>query len=201
MFFSDGDCLAYLSWLREYAGKYGAEVLAYCLMPNHVHLVLTPRTATAIPLLMRSVHARYAQRVNRTRDWRGHVWQGRYFSSALDEAYLWAAVRYVERNPVRARIVKRAENYRWSSAPAHCRQVQDPVLTKDCEWRRQVEGIGDWSAWLAQGDHLENLKTLRLHAVKSLPCGSQEFLASMEAKSGRSLAFRTAGRPRKGSAA
>ena len=73
---------------------------------------------------------RYAQRINRARGWKGHVWQGRFFSSPLDEAYLWAAMRYVERNPVRAKMVRKAENYRWSSAAAHCRVREDEVLTK-----------------------------------------------------------------------
>ena len=82
---------------------------------------------------------------------KGHVWQGRFFSAALDEAYLWAAVRYVERNPVRARMVRKAENYRWSSASAHCQLRQDDVLTKKAAWQKQFESIGDWSAWLAEG--------------------------------------------------
>src|SRR3989304_9273699 len=89
---------------------------------------------------------RYAQRINRTRGWKGHLWRGRFFSGALDEAYLLAAIGYVERNPLRARMVRKAENYRWSSAGAHCGLRQDDGVTTKSSWRRQFEGIGDWSA-------------------------------------------------------
>jgi len=119
---------------------------------------------------------RYAQRINRSRGWKGHLWQGRFFSSPLDETYLWAAIRYVERNPVRARMVRKAENYCWSSAQAHCGQRQDTVLTTNSSWRRQIKGIGDWSAWLAQGDEPRELEILRRNADKGLPCGSEKFI-------------------------
>ena len=77
------------------------------------------------------------------------------FSSVLDEHYLWAAIRYVEMNPVRAKIVKKAENYIWSSAAAHCAEQIDNVLTTKDYWEKQFESIGDWSSWLEQG-HTED---------------------------------------------
>ena len=101
VFFSDGDRAAYLSWLANYCAKFAVRVLAYCLMTNHVHIVAIPATGDALENVFRPLHTRYAQRINRSRGWSGHLWQGRYFSSALDESYLWAAIRYVERNPVR----------------------------------------------------------------------------------------------------
>jgi putative transposase len=128
---------------------------------------------------------------------KGHVWQGRFFSAALDEAYLWAAVRYVERNPVRARMVRKAENYRWSSASAHCQLRQDDVLTKKAAWQKQFESIGDWSAWLAEGDEPEQLEVLRRNAGKGLPCGSAKFIQKLEKLTGRALQYRPRGRPRK----
>ena len=125
VFFTDQDRRAYLGWLKEYAEQYKVDILAYCLMTNHIHLVAAPTTEAGLQQMLRPLHMRYAQRVNRARGWRGHVWQGRFFSSALDEAYLWAAIRYVERNPVRAKMVRRAENYLWSSARGHCGLNQD----------------------------------------------------------------------------
>ena len=119
-FFTDDDRRAYLDWLKEYAEKYEVDILAYCLMTNHIHLVAVPKTEAGLQRMLKPPPMRYAQRINRTRSWKGHLWQGRFSSSALDEAYLWAVVRYVERNPVRARIVRKAENYPWSSAAAHC---------------------------------------------------------------------------------
>lgn len=82
-------------------------------MTNRIHLIALPKKETGLQSVLKPLHMRYAQRFNRQRGWKGHVWQGRYFSSALDEQYLWAAIRYVERNPVRAKMVKKAENYAW----------------------------------------------------------------------------------------
>jgi len=95
VFFSDEDRHAYLNWLSEYAGKNAVEVLVKCLMTNHIHVVAVPRTEDSLQRAPKPLHMRYAQRINRSRGWKGHLWQGRFFSSALDEACLWAAVRYV----------------------------------------------------------------------------------------------------------
>ena len=128
IFFVDDDRLAYLSWLKEYADKHQVEVLAYCLMSNHIHLIAVPTADDGLQRVLKPLHMRYAQRVNRQQGWSGHLWQGRFFSSPLDDAYLWTAMRYVECNPVRAGRVQRAEDYRWSSAAAHCIGQSDSLL-------------------------------------------------------------------------
>ncbi len=197
VFFTDDDRRAYLGWLKEYAEKYEVDILAYCLMTNHIHLVAVPGTEDSLQQALKPLHMRYAQRINRARGWKGHLWQGRFFSSALDEAYLWAAVRYVERNPVRARMVRKAENYRWSSASGHCQLRRDDVLTLKSSWRKQFEAIGDWSAWLAESDEPEKLEVLRRNAEKGLPCGSENFIQKLERLTGRALQYRPRGRPRK----
>lgn len=197
VFFSDDDHATYLGWLKDYADKHRVEVLAYCLMTNHLHLVAVPTTDTGLNQMLKPLHMRYAQRLNRARGWKGHVWQGRFFSSALDETYLWAAIRYVERNPVRARMVRKAENYRWSSAAAHCGLRSDPVLTTKPSWRKQLDGIKNWSAWLAEGDEPETLGILRSHVEKGLPCGAPKFVHRLEKLTGRALQYRSRGRPRK----
>lgn len=117
VFFTDEDRETYLAWLKDYADQHAVDILAYCLMTNHIHLIAVPADEDGLQRVLKPLHMRYAQRVNRSRGWKGHVWQGRYFSSALDEDYLWAAVRYVERNPVRARMVRKAENYRRVPPP------------------------------------------------------------------------------------
>ncbi len=144
----DEDREVYREWLRDYAQKHQVEVLAYCLMTNHVHWVRVPRSAEALQQVLRPVHRRYAQRVNRERGWKGHRWQGRFFSSPLDETYLWAAIRYVERNPVRAGMIERAEEYRWSSAACHCGLRQDKALTVNDTWTTRLRSIPGGSAWL-----------------------------------------------------
>jgi len=139
---------------------------------------------------------RYAQQLNRRRGWKGHVWHGRYFSSPLDERYTWAAMRYVERNPVRANMVRKAERYPWSSAAGHCRLRTDPVITSKAHWQKRIRAIGDWSAWLAEGDNTEELANIRRNVDKGLPCGSASFIRKLERLAGRSLTFRPQGRPK-----
>ena len=196
VFFNDEDRAAYLEWLREYCLKHEVQVLAYCLMTNHIHIVAVPASEEGLQKVFRPLHTRYAQRINRARKWKGHLWQGRFFSSALDETYLWAAIGYVERNPVRARMVRRAENYRWSSAAAHCGLKEDPVLSTKAGWRKQVKSFGNWSKWLARGDRPEQLDVLRRHVERGLPCGAEAFLRKLERRVGQVLRWRARGRPK-----
>lgn len=187
VFFSDADHQTYLALLREYTIKHELAVLAYCLMPNHVHLVLVPAAKESLPTALRPLHLRYAQRVNRMKNWKGHVWQGRYFASVLDERHCWAAIRYVERNPVRAGMVQRAESYRWSSARAHCGLRKDALLTAEPSWQQQLKSIGNWSAWLTAGNAADELIALRKNTSKGLPCGSDEFIDKLELSAGLCL--------------
>ena len=197
VFFSDEDRIAYLTWLQEYCRAFDVEVLAYCLMTNHIHLVAVPASDDGLQRVLKPLHMRYAQRVNRARGWKGHLWQGRFFSSPLDDAYLWAAVRYVERNPVRAAMVARAEDYRWSSAAAHCGKWTDGVLSQRADWGRTFSAIEDWSAWLAEGDEEEEIRIVRQNIDKGLPCGSADFVKRLSQQVGRALDYRPQGRPRK----
>ena len=198
VFFTDDDRKSYLGLLKDYAAKHSIEVLAYCLMTNHVHLVLVPDNGPDLHRALKPVHMRHAQRINRLHGWKGHLWQGRYFSSALDDAYLWAAIRYVERNPVRAGIVNRAEQYCWSSAAAHCGLAGDPLLTSSDVWRLRLAQIRDWTSWLGAGDDEPSLKVLRQNVNKGLPCGAPKFVERLESATGRNLAARPQGRPRRG---
>lgn len=113
------------------------------------------------------------------------------------EAYTLAAIRYLQRNPMRARLVRKADNYPWSSAATHCHLRQDEVVTSKAIWRKQLEDIGDWSSWLAEDDEPEELTVLRRNSDKGLPCGSARFLKRLEQKVGRLLQYRPLGRPKK----
>lgn len=196
IFFTDEDREKYLGWLKDYCQKHDVEILAYCLMTNHIHLVAVPRGPDSLERVLKPLHMRYAQRINRERGWRGHLWQGRFFSSPLDETYLWAAVRYIERNPVRAKMVRKAERYPWSSAAAHCRLRNEAVLTGKSQWMRQFEQIKDWSGWLAEGDEPDKMELIRRNVEKGLPCGSRRFISRLEALADRMLRYRPIGRPR-----
>jgi putative transposase len=197
VFFTEEDQSQYLEWLSHYCQRYRVDVLAYCLMTNHIHLVLVPSTETGLHQVLKPLHMRYAQRINRRRGWKGHIWQGRYFSSPLDERYTWAAIRYVERNPVRAKMVRIAERYAWSSAAGHCGLKADGLISSKAHWQKQFTSIGDWSSWLAEGDNPEELSDLRRNVDKGLPCGSESFIRKLEQLAGHSLTFRPQGRPKK----
>jgi len=196
VFLTDDDREVYLAWLAQYCQQYPVEILAYCLMTNHIHLVAVPTTEAALQRVLKPLHMRYAQRFNRHHHLQGHVWQGRYFSAPLDDSYLWATLRYVERNPVRAGLVRKAERYRWSSAAAHCHLREDLVVTSKAHWWTQFHAISDWSNWLAEGDEPDHLTVIRRNIAKGLPCGSERFLKKLEKKAGRVLQYRPQGRPR-----
>ncbi len=193
VFFSRTDRLAYLQLLRTHVERYAIEVVAYCLMPNHVHLILIPADKDQLHCAMRAIHGQYAQRINRIRGQTGHVWQGRYFSSPLDSTYFVNAVRYVELNPVRARLVAQAEDYDWSSAAAHC-GLRSDLVVQPAPRSRLLPEIASWSRWLSEGVSDESLATLRKHSGRNLPCGSPEFVAQLEKVAGRSLRYRAIGR-------
>ncbi len=186
VFTSPGDPEAYLGLLHAYAPQHGLRVFAYCLMPNHVHLVVTPCVAEGLHRTLRTVHSQYAQRVNRMREITGHLWQGRYGSCPLDARHFLNAVRYVELNPIKAGLCTRPEDYRWSSAQAHCTDRFDPLL----EPRQRsplLAAIADWPAWLAEGVPEDCRQRLRSHERRNLPCGSPEFVEKLEKIAGRPL--------------
>lgn len=196
VFFDEEDYQTYLEWLHYYSQEHGLEILAYCLMTNHIHLVAVPGTESCLQQVLKPLHMRYAQRINRRNRWKGHFWQGRYFSSPMDERYMWAAIRYVERNPVRARMVRKAERYPWSSAAGHCGLTQDFILSTLGEWKKLTDQIDDWSAWLAEDDETTELSLIRRNIEKGLPCGSDRFIRRMEKIAGRSLQYQPQGRPK-----
>lgn len=196
VFLSPGDPEAYLSLLHAYTKRFGLLLFAYCLMPNHVHLIILPTTRDGPHRALRAVHCQYAQRIHRMRAVSGHLWQGRYRACALDSVHFVNAVRYTELNPVRAGLVARAEDYPWSSAAAHCGRRADPLL-EPAESSSLLKGITDWRGWLAQGVPEDCLNTLRRHAPRDLPCGSDEFVTRLEESAGRCLRYRPRGGQKK----
>ena len=169
------------------------EIVAYCLMPNHVHLVVVPADGDQLHCAIGATHGQYAQRVNRMRNQSGHFWQGRFFSSVLNSEYFINAIRYVELNPVRAGLAVKAEDYWWSSAPVHCGLRGDPVVAATPR-SELLAGIASWSRWLAEGIPEESLEALRRNVRQGLPCGSPEFIDHLERETGRSLRYTPAGR-------
>lgn len=190
VFETDDDRDAYLHFLTKYADKHGLEVWAYCLMTNHVHLVAVPEREDSLAKALRDAHTVYAMRFNTRTRLTGHVWQGRFYSCPMDETHLWAAVRYVERNPVRAGLVSRAEDYPWSSAPAHCGLRHDGVLSKEFP---PAGVVADWAEWLESEDDAD-VQRLRTCTRVGRPCGTAPFVARLESLLGRVLAPQPRGR-------
>jgi len=191
IFFSTEDRQVYLELLREQAGRFGLEIWAYCLMDNHVHLVVMPRTEQSLTRAMGETHRRYARHVNVGQGWRGYLFQGRFSSVAMDEVHLIAAVRYVERNPVTAGLVAHAEDYPWSSARAHVLGNPDPVLTRYFLQER----ITDWAAFLREETDDGAGAVLARHGSIGRPLGHQGFLEHLEAVTGHRLRRGRPGRP------
>lgn len=196
MFFAPGDPEAYLDLLQTHARRAGLAVFAYCLMPNHVHIVVMPSCKDSLERALQSVHSQYTQRVNRMRGIVGHLWQGRYHSCALDSDHFLNAVRYVERNPVAADLVRRAEDYRWSSAAAHCGMRAEPLLASASE-SSVLKGIANWSSWLAIGVPDDCRRLLQRNSRLGLPCGSDKFVEQLEKLAGRELRYHPWGGRRK----
>lgn len=184
IFFNDSDRQEYLDLLRRYATRFEMSVWGYCLMDNHVHTVAVGSTRPSISKALGNAHREFSRLRNRRVDVTGHLWANRFWSTALDEPHLWAAIRYVERNPVRADIVEDATEYAWSSARAHAFGDRDQLLAPD----RPFPGpIGDWRKWLAVELDDETLKRLRDNTATGRPTGSRAFVSELERQLDRSL--------------
>ena len=134
VFFVDDDRRMYLKLLRERCHAGGVRILAYCLMTNHVHLIAVPRSEDGRARAIGRTHFLYTQYINRLHGRSGHLWQNRFFSCALEDSHLWAIARYVERNPVRARMVRLPWRYPWSSAAVHTDNGRDAAGVLDLDW-------------------------------------------------------------------
>lgn len=191
-FFSEDDYTAYLDLMAEWCGKRGVAVWAYCLMPNHVHLVAVPEGQDSLRRGIGEAHRRYTRRVNFREGWRGHLWQGRFGSYPMDEAYLFAATRYVELNPVRAGLVDRPEAWPHSSAAGHLNGAGDRLLTRE----PLSSMVADWRGFLALSVEEAMLATFRRHERTGRPLGDAAFLARLERLLERPLRPGKPGRPR-----
>lgn len=194
-FFGPDDYRLYLALMDEWCDRCGVEVWAYCLMPNHVHLVAVPESAEGLRRAVGEAHRRYTATVNQREGWSGHLWQGRFASCAMDERHLLAAARYVELNPVRAGLVARAGDYRWSSARAHLR-CRDDALAKVTPLLALVGR--DWSAFLRENEGGGFEEDLRRHESTGRPLGDEEFVLQLERTLGRRLRPHRRGRRPRG---
>lgn len=188
-FFEDDDYRAYLDLLAASCTEAGVAAWAYCLMPNHVHLVLVPEEPDGLRRALGEAHRRYTRRINFREGWRGHLWQERFHSFPMDEDYLLATARYVELNPVRARLVRKPEAWPWSSARAHLAGRDDALVQVAPLLRR----IPDWTRFLAGGMAEDEIEQIRKHGRTGRPLGAKRFVERLERRLGRPLLPRKPG--------
>jgi putative transposase len=182
-FFSDDDYGEYLRLMAASCARCTTAVWAYCLMPNHVHLVMAPHHSDGLRCAIGEAHRRYTRKINFRQGWRGHLWQERFHSFVMDERYLVAAVRYIETNPVRAGLCTRAADWPWSSARAHLRGEDDTLV----EVAPMLSLVSDWTDYLHEPSD-ETLSTdLHRHMCTGRPLGDETFIDRLEQQLKRPL--------------
>jgi putative transposase len=159
VFFCDEDRFFYMNLICKCAEKSDLILWAYCLMENHTHLIVVPQNTAGLAKGIGKAHQRYTRAINRREDWKGFLWQGRFHSYPLSERHLFAAIRYVEQNPVRAGIVRRAADYPWSSAKAHVSGKKDLW----CEDFYLLKEIPNWGRFLEYPTGAEEEEQFKHH--------------------------------------
>lgn len=191
-FFCEGDYQTYIELMSEWTKRCGLEIWAYCLMPNHVHLMAVPQGEDDLRRAIGEAHRRYTRHINFRENWRGHLWQGRFASHVMNERYAIAAARYIELNPVRAGLVTNPKDYRWSSAKAHIDGIDDQLV----KVIPLLEIVGNWQALLESAMPDEDMQAIRRHERTGRPLGDATFVKKIECMLGKVLLPRKAGRPK-----
>ena len=164
-------------------------------MSNHVHFIGIPMKDDSLARTFNTLHMRYSQYFNQKRKVKGHLWQGRFYSCILDERHLYAAIRYVENNPVRAGIVRKPYEYRWSSAKGHIYKDVDPVLSDDCYL---INEIDDWLSYILGKEDEATTNDIRRNTKTGCPCGDEGFIETIGRFLNKRLRSFPRGRPAKG---
>jgi putative transposase len=193
IFATDEDREGYVTLLAEFAGRYKLGIWAWCLMTNHVHLVVVPERKDSLARAVGEAHRRYTRRINLREAVRGHLFQERFHSFPIQaDGHLLAVVRYVERNPMRAKMVVHAEDYSWSSARYHVAGRVDR-LVKSSPIRGMVK---DWRRFLRGDEARTEVDTIRQHVRTGRPWGATPWVKKLEGRLGRPLLPRIGGWPR-----
>jgi putative transposase len=192
VFYADGDGKLYLDLLRKACAKAGVSCWAYVLMPNHVHMILVPREADSLRAALARAHRSYAGILNARLGQPGHFWQGRFGAVAMDEEHLAAAFCYVLRNPVRAGLCARPQDWKWSSAGAYLKERGDGFT----ETGPMLSRFPDMGNFLATEPAPDLMEALRKAETIGRPVGAKAFIAQAEAAIGRSVGTGQRGRPR-----
>ena len=196
VFFVDDDRGVYLGLLREQAGTHGVRIEGYCLMSNHVHLVATPIGEDSLGKAMGRTNLLYAQYINQMHGRSGHLWQNRFFSCPMDDAYFLSALRYIERNPVRALMHRLPWRYAWSSAAEHAGASPPVPLLDNIRFADLTAGL-DWKDFLLHDAAEAETAKIRLATSRGRPLASDSLLSKLEKRLNRRLRPLPVGRPKK----
>lgn len=196
VFFVDDDRRMYLKLLAAQCRRDGVAVQGYCLMSNHVHLIAVPSRADSLARAIGRTHWLYTQYVNRLHRRSGHLWQNRFYSCAMDDDHVLLAMRYIERNPIRAGICRIARRYAWSSAAIHCGARDEVGLLDERRWKHLSAGL-DWEGELSHGLETKQMDRIRRSMHTGRPLAGDSFLSKLEHALGRRLRPLPVGRPKK----
>ncbi len=192
IFTDNEDRHCFLEFLDEWANKTKSDVWAYCLMTNHFHILISPNSTDGLGKCLHGVTFRYAQYFNMKYSRSGRLWQNRYFSCPVDkDEYLWAVVKYIEMNPVRAGIVMKPEMWNWSSASEHIKGEKDDKINLH-KWLKEERG--EYREFILDES---NVNKIRKATSTGRPLGGISFLENLREMLNRDLRCRKAGRPSK----
>lgn len=197
IFSSDSDYTKYLSLLNHEIAHYSLKILAYCLMPNHVHFIALPEHDDSLGNVFKYANMKYSQYYNKKIGSGGHLFQGRFFSSVMDDRYLIACARYIERNPARAKMVKSPWDWKWSSASAHCGIDNEDISGVNSFFGYVDYPQKEWKSFIGKPDDPAEIENIRDRTRRGRPLGESLFITKLEKKLDRILALRPRGRPRK----
>jgi putative transposase len=195
VFFVEDDRREYLRLLAMNAARYGLQVLGYCLMTNHMHLVGVPKASESLAKAVGRTHFAYTQYIARLHGRSGHLWQNRFYSCPMDDEALWPVLVYVDRNPVRAGLVAKAWDWPWSSAAVHAGKVSADPAVDLAAWKRLAEGVQVRSL-LVRDEDAATVQRLRRSTHTGRPLAGDAFLATLEKLLGRRMRPLPVGRPR-----
>ena len=192
-FFLENDYKVYLELMKEWCGRFKVEIWGYCLMPNHVHMIAVPPAEDSLSRAIGEAHRRYSRMINFREGWRGHLWQSRFGSFPMDDSHTLCSAKYIDMNPVRAKMVDTPGDYKWSSAAAHIEGKDDGFL----KFNRLDEMVDSWAGFLMTRESEYDNSLIRKHERTGRPLGDENFIIDLQEKLGKELLLKKPG-PKKG---
>ena len=182
VFLDSNDYSRYIQLACKYSHKYSVDISAYCLMSNHIHILAAPAKENGLAEMMRPVAGLYARYFNKKYGKKGHLWETRFYSSVVEaDSYLFCVAQYIELNPVRAGIVTKPEDWRFSSATHHINGVADPLVSAQLYEESEME---QYRKILAEGPEDEVIEEIRSCTSGCKPIGGKRFIARLARKFG-----------------